>query len=118
MNADLLEMFGISLLLTIGIELLAAFLLGIHDRKGMLLVILVNVLTNPPAVLCNWLCRLYWEFVPMAGRQIVIEVIVVITEACIYRSFMKDPQWKIKHPGWLSIVANGASWCTGVLLFR
>ena len=49
------KMFGISLGLTILIELAVAAPFGMRTRKKILLVLLVNVLTNPPAVLAYWL---------------------------------------------------------------
>lgn len=98
----LLKMFGISLLLTLVIELATALLWGLRSRKQILLVILVNALTNPVAVL------LYWLGIP----QLPVELAVVLTEALIY----KDPAWKIPRPVLLAIVCNAVSWGTGILI--
>lgn len=102
----LLEMFGISLILTLILELPLAFLLGIRGREGMLLVTLVNILTNPAAVL---LCRL-------GAPQLPVELGVVIAEWAVYAVFSRDEAWKILHPLWLSFVCNTVSWTAGVLL--
>lgn len=72
MNSYLIEMFGISLGLTIVVELAVVFLMErkrFHipmqtvERKNMrniiMLSILVNILTNPPAVLLC--CCAGWE---------------------------------------------------------
>ena len=101
-----LEMFGISLLLTLILEIPIAFCFGIRGRKGVLLVILVNILTNPAAVL---LCRL-------GVPQIIVELGVVAVESVVYLWFSRDKNWKIPRPVWTAVVCNGVSWLTGILI--
>lgn len=116
MIAYLVEMFGVSLIFTIVIELTAALLLGASGKKALLLVILVNVLTNPPAVLLNWLCRLYITGYLRMPVQAVTEAAVTAAEAGIYCSFAKDTRFRIKRPVILAITANACSWLFGVIL--
>lgn len=97
-----LKMFGISLLLTLVIEIVIALIWGMRSKKRILLVILVNVLTNPVAVLLCWL----------GIPQLPVELTVVLTEALVY----KAPAWKIPHPVLFAIVCNTASWGTGILI--
>ncbi len=111
----LIRMFGISLALTLAIELAAAYLFGLRTGKSMLPVALVNVLTNPPAVLCNWLCRLYLPDYHRVAVQIVIEAAVVLVEAFIYCRFAKNEERQIKRPVLLAVTANGCSWLLGLL---
>ena len=111
----LIRMFGISLMLTMAIELAIALLFGMRMRKNMLLVVLVNVFTNPPAVLCNWLCCLYLPDYHRAAVQLAIEAVVVTVEALIYSAFARDEQWRIRRPVLFSFTANGCSWLLGVL---
>lgn len=111
----LVRMFGISLMLTIVTELAIAFLLGLRKRENMLLVLLVNVLTNPPAVLCNWLCRMYLPDYHRIPVQLVIEAVVVIMEAFVYCLFARDERRQIKRPVLLAFAANGCSWLLGLL---
>lgn len=121
-------MFGISLALTIAVELAVLFLLERKqlnisvqavDRQDMgnviLLVILVNILTNPPAVLLCWLGRMYMPDALQIPLQVAVEIVVVAVEACIYRSFAKKPRWKIDRPVRLAVTANVCSWLTGVI---
>lgn len=112
----LICMFGISLALTLVTELAIAFLFGLRTRKNVLLVVLVNVLTNPPAVLCNWLCRLYLPYYNRVPVQLVIEAAVVIVEAFVYCCFARDEQRQIKRPVLLALTANGCSWLLGVVI--
>lgn len=108
-------MFGGSLALTVVIELAVAFLLGMRTGKDMLLVALVNLLTNPPAVLCNWLCSLYLPEYRGIPVQFAIEAAVVAAEALIYHIFAADRRWTIRRPVRLSLVCNGCSWLLGLL---
>lgn len=127
MTSYLIELFFVSLILTIVVELAVAllcsrvrashsFLPAIYGKKRILLVVLVNVLTNPPAVLVCWLFRLYLPGMPEIPVQLVIEVLVVAAEAWIYRSFAKAPQCEIDHPVMLSAAANLCSWLFGVIV--
>lgn len=120
----LVEMFLISLILTIGIELAVVWLLSqikhsasfIHTKQGVLLVVLVNVLTNPPAVLICWLAGLYLTNALAIIVQLVVEMAVVAVEAWIYHSFAKEKQWGMPNPLILSGVANICSWLCGIIL--
>lgn len=116
MTAYLIRMFGVSLALTVVIECAIAFLFRVRGRKEVLLVVLVNLLTNPPAVLCNWLFGLYLPDWPKIPVQLGIETVVILTEALIYRSFAKDDGWAVGRPVLLSVTANGCSWLLGLIL--
>lgn len=102
----MLEMFSISLALTWLIELTVAAILRLRDRKSMLLVLLVNLLTNPAAVL---ICHLGIPELP-------VELAVMAVEAFVYTSFSKDERWQITHPVILSVSANLIAWFAGILL--
>ena len=103
---DIWIMFGISLLLTLVLELAIALCFGYRSKRMMALVILVNVLTNPAAVLLHWL----------GIGQLPIEFAVILVEGCIYLCFSKDENWKITHPVRFAVFANGISWGLGVLI--
>ena len=111
----LIRMFGVSLILTLVTELAIAFVLGLRTGKNMLLVVLVNVLTNPPAVLCNWLCRMYLPDYHRISVQLAIETVVVIVEAFVYCLYARDERRQIKRPVLLAFAANGCSWLLGLL---
>ena len=112
----LICMFGVSLALTITAELAIAYLFGLRTGNDMLLTVLVNIFTNPPAVLCNWLCRLYLPDYRMIPAQLVIEAAVIVVEALIYCIFAKDRRWHIRKPVLLSLAANSCSWLLGLFI--
>ena len=115
MKLYLLKMFGMSLILTLGIEVVIAFLWGIRRKKEFLLILLVNIVTNPLAVLSYWLYRIYFAG-PSIPIQVVIELLVVLTEALIYRSFAKEEDWQLKSPVLLALISNVISWSLGLLV--
>lgn len=102
----LLEMFAVSLLLTFAIEFPIAWCMGLRTQKHLVLVLLVNILTNPAAVLFHWL----------GIPQIPIELAVVVLEASIYLWYSNDEKWVIPHPVLLAVVTNTISWTVGVVI--
>lgn len=157
MKGYLVKMFGISLVLTLAVELAAAFVvrLGIKiwesrkkktsktangrmqagrrekdafdyvcqdrlvlgsKRHMALLVVLVNVLTNPPAVLLCWLGRMCLPPFFSLPVELAVEAAVVAVEAWIYKSFMEKPGWGTGRPLLLSVAANVCSWTAGIAL--
>lgn len=109
MGVYLLKMFGISLLLTLLIEWIFAFVWGLRGKKTFLLVTLVNLVTNPAAVLTYWLYGMYCGKALLAV-QIGIELVVVTVEALIYRNFAKEESFDLKWPVLFAVLANGLSW--------
>lgn len=117
MAVYLLKMFGVSLLLTIGIELAVAGFVKIPlSRRNIQLIVLVNCLTNPAAVLLVWICGRMFPGVSGLLFQIPIEAVVILAEAVVYRLFAAEQGWDIQKPVQLAVIANMVSWLVGVLL--
>ena len=95
-------MFAMSLGLTLLLEYPVAWLLGLRGRRTGILFVLVNVLTNPAAVLLHL----------FGVSQIPIELAVVLVEWFVYRQF------GVKKPLLLSLSANVLSWGTGLVINR
>lgn len=113
---EIISMFAISLVLTLIIESAVARVWGLKTKKEMLLVLLVNILTNPTAVFCAWLFNGLLGSNCSFGFQCVIEVIVVIVEAKVYSSFAREEGWNIKKPLQFAIIVNMVSWLSGVVI--
>lgn len=122
MTGYILEMFGVSLILTLIIEMGVALLFKIRGRD-LCLVLLANVLTNPAAVLLAWLFRscgdtfggfgsIFGGVWPTILFYFLLEMAVVITEGWIYRRRMDS----LRHPLAFSLIANGCSFLIGKIL--
>lgn len=112
-----IKMFGISLLLTLIIELIVACFMKVRmQEETVRLILLVNLLTNPAAVLIVWLSRIC--FSPAVGYlvQIPVEAAVIFVEARIYRYFVQKEGWNIKRPVLLAVISNLVSWLIGAVL--
>ena len=142
MKSYLIEMFGTSLVITLVVELAIFFFWqwwkrknrgaeegkkGLQKRdiqeknlqkkdiqKKVLLIFLVNLLTNPAAVLFCWLQGLYLPDFPEFVFQLGVEIAVVAVEAFVYYSFQEKEQWRIEGPIAFAISANACSWLFGV----
>ena len=87
-----------------------------HGARILLLTVLVNLLTNPPAVLVCWLGRLWMPPGPQLYLQVAVEAMEVAVEGGVYGSFGGKPGWKIKRPMLFALAANGTSWLLGLWL--
>lgn len=109
---DLLLILVQSLILTIVLETVLGSFLGIRSKDDLILLCMVNLLTNPVAVLTSYLAR---GLLPFSIRrfQIFLELIVVVVEGFYYKRYSK----KIRHPWLISIVLNVSSYGCGILLY-
>lgn len=86
---DLLYALVISLVLTLALELLFALLWGVR-KKALLLVGLMNVLTNPAVVTLHFLCTRFlgWTgFLPV----LILEAAAVVVEGFCCRGVIQKP---------------------------
>lgn len=93
------------------IELGFALLLGVRKPKDLLLVFLVNVLTNPPLVLCLNLFSLRnpipWYLI------LTLELSALLAEGLLYR---KGLEYNRVPPLLLSLILNLISYTGGLIL--
>ena len=106
-----LETFLKPLLLTILLECIVAFILGLRN-KDLILVVMVNIITNPPLVyIC--LALMYYLGVDKAYliTYLILEPIVIIVEWLIYRQYLnKKTNYLL-----LSIILNVVSIIGGLI---
>ena len=95
----MIEIFALSLGLTLLIELPIAYLWGLRKRE-LLTVFVANLMTNPLAV------ALHLTGIP----QIPIEIGVVLAEGVAYSLHIDRRPWL------LALISNGVSWGIGLLL--
>ena len=95
----MIEVFAMSLGLTLLFELPIAYLWGLRKR-ALLTVLAANLMTNPLAV------ALHLTGIP----QIPIEIGVVLAEGAAYSLHFE------KRPWLLALVSNAISWGIGLML--
>ena len=95
----MIEIFTMSLGLTLLFELPIAYLWGLRKRE-LLTVFMANLMTNPLAVALHL----------MGIPQIPIEIGVVLAEGAAYSLHFE------KRPWLLALVSNAISWGIGLML--
>lgn len=101
------------LVLTIIIELLLALILGVRNKKDIINVILVNVITNPIVVMTPII--LYLNFGSLISKisLLILEVLTVLVEGLIYKKVLeyKKINWFL-----LSLILNVTSFIIGEVI--
>ena len=111
MHHELLVALATSLALTLIFEIVFFFLAGKRNKKDLLLVVMVNVLTNPIVVLLYWLSVMYTDWNKTIVK-IPLELFAVLTEGFYYKKYAQS----FKRPFLFSLAANAFSFSIGVLL--
>lgn len=97
---------------TIMIELIMSLLLGIRNKKDILNVILVNIMTNP-LVVSILMYITYNRLFNTTISIIILEILVILTEGFAYKKVLTFD--KI-NPYALSLILNISSYFIGGLL--
>lgn len=109
MGFGILADMGISLGLTLVLELIFALIFMIRNKKDLLLVCLVNVITNPVVVFLYYLA---------GGKRgpllllVLLEAGAVTVEALYYKAY----GGKIRHPVLFAAGTNAFSFLTGKVI--
>lgn len=101
-------------LLTVLLESITAYAIGIRGKKNYLLLFLANTATNPAAVL---LYLFLYSFTPLSdlASQVCVEILVFTAEGLLFRASMDAEEIPCRSPWKMSAVLNLVSWGTGVL---
>ena len=111
MSRELLTALAISLGTTLILEAGFFLLAGKRNKKDLLLLVSVNVITNPVVVLLYWLSVLYTDLNSIAVKA-ALELFAVLTEGLYYKKYGQD----FKRPYLFSLAANAVSFGIGVLI--
>jgi hypothetical protein len=95
---------------TIVIEGVLAFACGVRRLADQLVVLLVNVLTNPLLVSTGYLILLYLGRTGYDIATAAMEFAVVFVEGLVYKKILTDR----KHPFLLSLFLNAGSLLIGL----
>ena len=111
MSGALLTSLALSLGLTIALESGFFLLVGKRGKKDLLLLLLVNALTNPIVVLSFWLVALYTDW-NVRLMLIPLELFAVLTEGFYYKKYGRC----FRRPYLFSLAANMVSFGMGELI--
>ena len=101
----------VSFVLTLALESSFFLVIGKRNRKDLLLLLLVNIITNPVVVLTYNILVFNIGF----NRVLVIiplEILAVLTEGFYYKKYGCD----FKRPYLFSLSANAFSYFSGLIL--
>jgi len=107
---------GLTVLFEVGFFYISGFIeffrvAGKRDKKDLLLVILVNTLTNPIVVLLYWIAYFNTNWNPVI-ILLPLEFFAILTEGFIYSRYALT----IRRPFLFSFAANVFSFSMGFLL--
>ena len=109
----LLRLFLIPYLLTLFVEEIIALLWGYRNPRDLLVILLVNTLTNPAVTALRYLSG---QMVPsVAWRTVilaVLEIAVLFSEWRLFRRFFRKGRYLFLF----SLILNGASFGAGFLV--
>lgn len=108
------------LLCTELIECGAAFLLRRRTWREQRIILLVNLMTNPLAVILPVTAGIFFGRPANIVAIIVLELFAVFSEALVYRHFFQSEGKSLQKlpPLALSLILNFCSWSIGELLNR
>ena len=109
----IIKIFLVSLISTIIIELLVAFLLKVKNKKDFLNIILVNILTNPLLVMLLLYINIRYGLLYRNILVYPLEIIVVIVEGLVYKKYL---DYKKIKPILLALILNASSYIFGLLI--
>lgn len=100
------------LLFTILIELIVALILGVRDKKDILNIILVNIMTNPLLVSVTVYIT-YNRIFNRIASIVILELLIVIIEGFTYKKVLK---YKKINPFILALILNFSSYFIGEII--
>ncbi len=110
-----LKILIVCLLSTIIVEVIVSLLLKVRDKKDILNIILVNIMTNPLLVSITVYINIFYG---LKYKNIIIyplEILVVLVEGLVYKRYLK---YKKINPYLLSFILNISSYLIGLFINR
>ena len=101
------------LLCTIVIECIIGYIIGVRDKKDILNIILVNIVTNPIVVSIPIYVMLKYGIDARYKVLIVLEILAFLTEGIIYSKVLKT---KKINPFIISLILNLGSYFIGEVI--
>ena len=110
---DIPEIMLRSLLFTIIIETLVALIIGIRNKKDIINILLVNLLTNPIVTSIPIVFNVYFGILSRNIVLYTLEILTFLIEGIIY---FKTIKYRKINPFLISLILNLSSYFIGELL--
>ena len=101
-----------ALILTIFIETLVAFIIGLR-KKDLLNVMLVNIMTNPVVFIIPLYVNLRYGLIPRHITLFIMEMGALFSEGYVYSKYLN---YKKMNPYLLSLILNLSSYLLGLVI--
>lgn len=102
------------LLYTILIECIIGYIIGVRDKKDILNIILVNVITNPIVVSVPIYLMVKYNNIDLRYKVLlVLEILAFLVEGLIYSKVLK---YKKINPFLISLILNIGSYFIGEVI--
>lgn len=108
----MIKSLALSLILTIALEILISYILGIRNKDDFKIVILVNIDTNPIVVFLSNIVQLINNTLVYYCSVLILEIGAIVIEALLYKKYLKENI----NPVRLSIYSNVFSFCIGIII--
>lgn len=102
-----------AVILTVIIEICASFIIGIRNKKDLLNIILVNIMTNPLVNFIVIFLNFYFGIFSRNVGLVILEILAVIVEGFVYKKYLN---FKKINPYVLSLILNCSSYFIGEII--
>lgn len=102
-----------AVILTVIIETCVSFIIGIINKKDLLNIILVNIMTNPSVNSITIFLNFYFGVFSRNVGLVILEILAVISEGFVYKKYLN---FKKINPYVLSLILNSSSYFIGEII--
>lgn len=102
-----------AVILTVIIETCVSFIIGIKNKKDLLNIILVNIMTNPLVNSITIFLNFYFGIFSRNVGLVILEILAVISEGFVYKKYLN---FKKINPYVLSLILNCSSYFIGEMI--
>ena len=102
-----------AVILTVIIETCVSFIIGIKNKKDLLNIILVNIMTNPLVNSITIFLNFYFGIFSRNVGLVILEILALISEGFVYKKYLN---FKKINPYVLSLILNCSSYFIGEII--
>lgn len=102
-----------AVILTVIIETCVSFIIGIKNKKDLLNIILVNIMTNPLVNSITIFLNFHFGIFSRNVGLVILEILALISEGFVYKKYLN---FKKINPYVLSLILNCSSYFIGEII--